>query len=422
MNLLASYFKKIGKTVSGSDIAKSNVTKHLQNNGIKVYYRHHCNNIDGADLVVINGAIKPTNPEYAFALQNKICILDRADILNYVCFGFKHVIAIAGTHGKTTTCAMLYNILKEHTYKTSCHIGGEVSNERFERGDDFLVIEACEYNKSFLHLHYDTAIVLNVEKDHLDSYGGFKNLKKGFAAFLQKAKHKIVCGGKTTEYLSDSADEYVLINAKNAKIKSGLQYFDYAANGINETFEMCAYGRHNISNAIIAINCALSLGVKIETIKVGLKKFENVKRRFEIMGTHKKNVVINDYAHHPTEIHCFLTALKQRYKLPVVCVFQPHTFSRTRLLFKDFIKVLSTPCQLILFKEYAARENHASGKSAFELFEEMKKSRDLISYAENEIQLKNQIKLIRFKKYILAFVGAGDIVGKIAKVVVFDKK
>lgn len=412
MHSLALYMSKLGKEVSGSDHQLNEYTKVLQSNNIHFFSKHNTKNVKDVDVIIKNGAIPSNNKELKYAQKHNIPILDRSELLQYISTHFKCVIAIAGTHGKSSTCAMLYKILSTFNKNTSCHIGGNVENARFEYGDDYLVIEACEYNKSFLNLTYDIAVVTNVERDHIECYGSFTKLKKAFEVFLNNAKSKVVFYSRNTRYLKYNEASFVaekISVAKISKIKDDIQHFSCLYNGQKQLFKMSVFGLHNVKNALLAIKVSEMLNVPVDIVRLALQDFKAVGRRCEIICQYNDNIVLNDYAHHPTEIHCCLQALKTRYKMPILCIFQPHTYSRTKLLLKQFLKVLKEADDLIIFKEYPARESKQMGFSAKYLYKIIKSQKTNVKFCSNKFDLKNKILKYEYCKSIIAYIGAGDI-------------
>lgn len=412
MHSLALYMARLGKVVSGSDRQSNEYTKVLKLNNIKFFPKHSGKNIKNVDVIIKNGAIPSNNKEVIYAQKHNIPILDRSELLQYVSTHFKCVIAVAGTHGKSSSCAMLYKILSTYNKQTSCHIGGDVENARFEYGDDYLIIEACEYNKSFLNFTYDIAVITNVERDHIECYGSFNKLKKAFETFLNRAEQKVIYYSRNTRYLKYNEAKFVgedISVSKISKINNEIQYFYCNYKGERQLFKMHVFGLHNVKNAMLAIKVAELLDIPIDMVKLALQDFKAVGRRCEIICQYNNNIVLNDYAHHPTEIHCCLQALKSRYKMPILCVFQPHTYSRTKLLFKQFLKVLKQSNDLIIYKEYPAREKKQMGISAKFLFKTIKNQMPNAKYCSSKLDLKSKIKTYEYNKYLIAFIGAGDI-------------
>ena len=396
MSQLAIYCTQLNLKVTGSDARVSKYTNLCADNGIKVVIGHKRKNINGADLVVCTGAISGENAEMIEARKRGIKILDRAEFLAYICKKFKYVIGIAGTHGKTTTSAMIYHILRECGKKVSCHIGADVENARLNPDDDYLVLECCEYNKSFLKLYYNIGVVLNIDNDHLDCYQNMYNLQNAFKTFLKHADTRFVFQNDTTKCIRNRA-----IRIKQPVI-TAINKFEYCGRKfvLNNV-----YGEHNINNATVAIGVCLNLGLLYTKIRKAIKSFKSAGRRCELLKTINNVDILADYAHHPAEINSLYNSLKTKYGR-VCIVFQPHTFSRTKLLIYEFVKMFTTVDKLWIFKEYSAREHKSKGYSAKQLCE----------YLDNAVYVKNYRQLIKqfpFGKVengdCIVFVGAGDI-------------
>ena len=383
MHQLAIAMKKMGVKVFGYDLRESKYTKLCEENGIKITHKFNkdfCN----VDLCVKNGAVKDEK-FFSHLKKKNIPILDRADVLGWLCSKFKQVIAVAGTHGKSTTAGLIYEILRESGKKVSCHIGADIKNYRFNIGDDFLVVEACEFNKSFLKLKPNITVVTNVEREHMDSYKSLFNLKSSFITFLKKAEKRFVYLEKSTLFLK--------------KINN----INFVEN-INLPIDPKIKGEHNIKNIAIAVAVCKDLGINDSVIINTVNNYVGVARRYEFIGERFGSKFYIDYAHHPTEVKAFTeTFLKENKNAQII--FQPHTYSRTKFFLKDFVSVLSKINNLVIFKEYSAREKREQGVSAFELFLEVKKTNKNVKYAGS---VKNVEKFLKQNTEI-AFVGAGDI-------------
>lgn len=383
MHQLAIAMKNLGVKVYGYDLHESKYTKLCEENEIQVSHKFN-KEICNVDLCVKTGAVK--NDKFFNYLKKKnVPILDRAEVLAWMCTKFSKVIAVAGTHGKSTTASLIYEILRASGKKVSCHIGADVAHARFHLGDEYLVVEACEYNKSFLKLKPTISVVTNVEREHMDSYGTLFNLRSAFLTFLKRGEKRFVFVEKSTKFLN----KYNNINFVNNAILP-----------INPKIK----GEHNMKNISVAVAVCQHLGVDEKTIVKAVNSFSGTPRRYELLGEFFNSQVYIDYAHHPTEVKAFVETFIGEHKQAQI-VFQPHTFSRTKMFFKDFVSVLSKIDDLIIFKEYAAREKIDQGKSAKDLFLEIKKHNPSVKYCDN---LKSISKILNHKTTI-AFVGAGDI-------------
>ena len=383
MHQLAIAFKQMGAIVYGYDAKKSKYTEICKNNGVEFTTKFNadfCN----VDLCITTGAIKSN--KYLNVLKSKgIKVVDRAEILGWFCKQFKTVIAVAGTHGKSTTASLIYEVLKYAGKKVSCHIGAEVYSPRFELGDDYLVVEACEYNKSFLKIHPNIAVVTNVEAEHMDSYSSMFCLKSAFLTFLKRARKRYVFKCKSTKFLSKCKNVTNVLDC-NLKLNPQIK------------------GEYNLNNINLAIKVCQDVGVSDNDIVSVVNKFKGVARRYEFIGEFNKTKIFIDYAHHPTEIKNFVSAFSNEFKNFLI-IFQPHTYSRTKMFLKDFCNVLSKIDNLIIFKEYAAREKSIAGLTSKELYYKVKEFNEKVEYSSNIKKVENVIN----KYSAVAFVGAGDI-------------
>ena len=404
MHQLAEFCLSLGWTVTGSDLVKNKYIKKLQKK-CTIFLSHNRSNILSPNIVVKSGAIKDDNPEIIYAKSLGIKIYDRAEFLGEVTRHFNTVIAIAGSHGKSSTCSMLYQILKASNRKVSCHIGADIENAHFDYNDDILIVEACEYNKSFLKLKVDIGAILNIEKDHLDCYGGIWQLKNAFKTFLKHSKLRYVLKSENTEFLNLKNIKFIDV----PKINSNKFEVDGTIYEINSNI-----GKQYIFDAILAISICRDLGVAPKIIQDVLLKFNPPLRRNQKIGKYKDKDVIIDYAHHPTEIKY----VSENYidENPIF-IFQPHTYSRTKYLKKEFVEVLKN-LNVIIFKEYSAREKPNSGLTAHDLYLSVKEENAKCFYADDLSSLMQLLKITNYNKLI--FLGAGDI-DLIAKQIVNSK-
>ncbi|MDF0604592.1 UDP-N-acetylmuramate--L-alanine ligase [Neisseriaceae bacterium TC5R-5] len=378
---IAEVLHGLGFTVSGSDSNESTTSKRLIKLGIRVFYGHDATYMHGADVVVTSTAVKADNPEVMEARSNKIPVIPRALMLAEL-MRFKQGIAIAGTHGKTTTTSLAASVLAAAGLDPTFVIGGRLTaagtNARLGSGE-FLVAEADESDASFLHLTPVMAVVTNIDADHMDTYDhSFDKLKQAFVDFLQRLpfygravlclddpnvreiRHRI-SKPVTTYGMDDSADIY----AENVRALAGQMAFDVVVqNGVQTRFPVVLNmpGRHNVLNALSAIAIGLECGASISAIQQGLVEFAGVGRRFQRYGeiTAKEGgqfTLVDDYGHHPVEMAATLAAVRGAFPdKRLVLAFQPHRYTRTRDLFEDFVKVLSSVDVLLLSEVYAAGE------------------------------------------------------------------
>ncbi len=413
MSGLAYFMQKQGFCVAGSDVAAGVMTAKLEEEGIKVHYGHAPERVGIADAVIVNSAIAEDDPELAEARRRNIPVYGRAELLHLVASCFENTVGIAGCHGKTTATAMCAHVLEECSGSCTAHIGGEDSDYgNFHLGGDkYFVTEACEYKGNFLKLDPDVAVVLNTDRDHLECYGSAENLRAAYAEFARRADGAIVCGEddivhmvrpSLTFGMSDEFD----ISAANVRSSGGKYSFHLRICG--ETFEkikLNVYGRHNIYNALAAAAVAEYYGYPPSFTAEGLKKFRGIRRRFEQIGRINGAELIADYAHHPREIAAAFQTAREICGGRLFVVFQPHTYSRTKLLFDDFVSVLSGAENLVIYKTYAAREYFDAAGSALTLSEHLPNSLYIESVRELEIYLRCSLGA----GDVALFLGAGDI-------------
>lgn len=396
MHSLAMYCKDLGMLVTGSDLCKNKYIDNCKDYGITTYLKHKRKNVHGADLVVHSAAINESNIEIIEARARGIKVVDRAELLASICKRFKCVIGISGSHGKSTTSAMIYHILRESGKRVSCHIGADINNSRLNPTDDYLVLECCEYNKSFLKFNCDIGVVLNIDNDHLDCYQNMYNLRNAFRTFIKHCTTRLVLDNASTKCVKSKARR---IKSPKVITDNKFIYNDrkYVLNNV--------YGVHNITNATMAISVCMEVGLSYTKIYKALKTFKAVGRRCQLIGKYNTMDVILDYAHHPTEIQALYTSLQAKYK-NICLIFQPHTYSRTKILLYDFVKLFVDKSNIIIYKEYPARERENQGYSANRL----SKCIDNAVYCGSYHSLKKQLldKEI-MEGGCIVFVGAGDI-------------
>lgn len=423
MSGLAQIVKSLNIQVLGSDLVKNNLTTKLKKQGIKVYYKHRAKNVLGCDLVVFSGAIPKDNPEYKFATENNLPIIERAELLNLIAKRYKNVIAISGTHGKTTTTSMLSYIFIISGLKPTVHIGGEfdyIKGNVLIGENNFFITEACEFRDSFLTLNPTTSVITNIEPEHLDFFQTFENEKLSFNTFKQKTKEKCFISSGYENLIEDKKNLCTYgfgsecnVYAKNVTLGVDGKYsFDcFKGKEYIGNFKLNIFGRHNVENALCVIGVCLEYNLPYKCIYLGLKTFNNAHRRFEFVGSYKNMQVIHDYAHHPTEIITSIKTCKEVFNKKVVCVFQPHTYSRTKTLLESFSKCFDGLDSLYILKTYSARENYDYLGSADYLKESLLKINPnfLIKGAYTKKQFLKEIKKAEMGDSVLLFLGAGDI-------------
>lgn len=419
MSALARYFVMRGCVVNGYDKTRTKLCAALEAEGIAISYQDDTDAIDTeflepteSTLVVYTPAIPGNSLILNHFRQSGFKLHKRSEVLGIISAG-QYCIAVAGTHGKTTTSAMIAHVLKETGYDCTAFLGGIASNydSNFISGkNNVVVVEADEYDRSFLTLHPDIAVITSMDADHLDIYGDENQLQESFRLFAGQLKPEGTLFAKTGLPLA-AARSYSIgqsedIAATNIGVEAGHFVFDYE-NGstVIKGISMLLPGRHNIENALAAISVALKLGIESDKIKEALQHFKGVKRRFEYIVRNADQVYVDDYAHHPAELSACFTALRELFpKQKLTVIFQPHLFSRTRDFATEFAEVLSTVDDLVLLDIYPARELPIPGITAEYLL-------DKISIQDKKILNKSQVLGYIEAKHpaLLVTVGAGDI-------------
>ncbi len=412
MSALASILKSQGNYVSGSDIHNSSLLEKLAISGIVIYLSHNEKNVEGADVVVYNSAISQDNVELVRAKELGLPLVSRAELLKKVSEKYKHVIAISGAHGKTTTTAMITETFLIAGLNPTAHLGGVLKshNSNFILGkDEFFITEACEYKDNFLSLTPSVGVILNVEAEHLDYFKTFENVCRSFESFASNSK-VVVANDK----LDISIENPIRFGdcgyrAKNiVPIKRGRFKFDcYYENKKLFSVKMNVIGRYNITNALACIAVCKHYKIKNKIIKKALEGFQGVKRRFECKN--KRPFVVHDYAHHPSEIKSVIIATRGFVKGRLIVAFQPHTYSRTKALMHEFLDAFDLCDELYIIKTYSAREKTIKGGTAKDLFNNLTKKMKNVEYFSNFDCCYNYISDNIKKNDTLLILGAGDI-------------
>jgi UDP-N-acetylmuramate--alanine ligase len=421
MNPLAEVLHQMGLAVQGSDQSESPAVERLRHMGVHVSIGHDAGNIRGAEFLIRTAAIHDDNPEIAAAHAAGLPVFERAEAWGAIMQRYENAICIAGTHGKTTTTAMTTHIFMAAQADPTVMIGGTLSmlhsGYRVGRGDT-IILESCEYCNSFLHFFPTVAVVLNVEEDHLDFFtGGLPEIKESFRKFAQLVppEGRIVANADAPGAMdalrglplftfgrSESAD----CRAENLTWEHGRPEFDVVVDGRLYThLALHVAGEHNLSNALAAASSAYVLGIPGRAVKLGLEGFFGAGRRFECKGQCRGAKIYDDYAHHPAEIHALLEMTRSLGYDRVICAFQPHTYSRTKALFADFVRELKKADLAVLTDIFAAREKNTAGVSSRDLAAEIPGALYCPSLREAEQCLMD---LARPGDLILT-VGAGDI-------------
>jgi UDP-N-acetylmuramate--alanine ligase len=429
---IAEILHNLGYHISGSDVTSSEVTSHLEGLGIPVSYTHDSENVSGSDVVVVSSAISNDNPEVETARINRIPVIPRAEMLAEI-MRFRHGIAVAGTHGKTTTTSLIASILAEGDLDPTYVIGGQLNsintNAKLGSGK-YLVAEADESDASFLHLQPVFAVLTNIDSDHLGTYeNDFARLSHSFVEFLQRlpfygfavlcledAAIRDVIPLLSKPYLTYGFDSQADYIASNISIEQQRSYFSVSRPGEKSelSIELNLPGKHNVLNALAAIAVSTELEVSDSSIVAALKNFQGIARRCNMLGSIKINdkimTVIDDYAHHPNEIKATLDAINAGWPdRELLVVFQPHRYTRTRDLFSDFCDVLSSENNLILLDVYPAGENPIKDADTATLYSSLSLNVSMnIAHVKGD-EVYSVISDMVIDNGIILIMGAGDI-------------
>ncbi len=423
MSGIAKVLINNGIKVSGSDNSDSKIVNELKSMGATVYIGHSEDNITNQDLVVHTAAVKADNPELIEANRRGIQVVDRATILGWIMQHYKNAISVAGTHGKTTSTSMMAYILINAMLDPTVMVGGELDilGGNFRMGNsEYFVTESCEYCRSFLKFFPRYAIILNVEEDHLDYYKDIDDIIDAFSDFAaivpeegcivvpNNSQNALKCVQKARGRVVTFGTENADFAAKNICYNGyGYPSFDIVHNGeVFASVELSVPGLHNVFNATACAACAHSMGIDAKYIKKGLEGFTGTKRRFEKKGYVNDALVIDDYAHHPTEISVTLDAVSKIKHNKLWCIFQPHTYTRTYTLFDDFVSVLSKAENLIIADIYAAREKDTGLVSAKQLADKISGAKFMADFADIESYIRANAQ----KGDIVITIGAGNVV------------
>ena len=405
---MAEILNKHGFEITGSDVYESDTFERIKSLGIPVVLGHKKENVKNKDLIVYTAAIKQNNPELLAAKEYNIPAIERSVMLGIITKRYNRSIAVSGTHGKTSTTAMITQILTTGNIDSTAIIGGKLPfigrNSRVG-SSDVIVCEACEYVDTFLQLHPYLSVITNIDADHLDYFGSLENIKKSFNKFCKQTSGLIVYNGddknstdvvknininKLTFGLNENNNYY----AKNITIKSGAKIsFTLMKNGkIFTDINLSVPGKHNIYNALAAAAVSDYIGVDKDIIKKALHEFSGVHRRFEVLGSPKNIVVADDFAHHPTEITAILSSAMSMEFNTVWAIFQPHTYSRTAILLDDFAKALSIADKVIISEILAVREENTYNIFSTDLGKKVKNSICIDSFEDITKYIKENAK------------------------------
>ncbi len=419
-----------GHWISGSDIKDNENIERLKGKGAMIFTDHCEDNVAGADLVVYSAAISLDNPEIVAANKLNIPIATRAEILGAMMKNFRHSIAISGTHGKTTTTSMVSLILENSGLSPTILVGGKLmeinGNVKVGRGQYF-VTEACEYMDNFLSLCPRHEIIMNIDSDHLDYFKDIEHIVRSFEQFaklvpedgtivafdanpfVKAILHDLKCRIITFGF-NDQSDFY----AENITFNAyGMPSFDLFGNGnFIAHLQLAVPGEHNIINALAATACCLDLGIDVQSVVSTLESFNGTERRFDVIGVTENDIrIVDDYAHHPTEIKATLSAADNVPHNNLWCLFQPHTYTRTLALFDEFAEAFQSADKVILTDIYAAREKNIYKISSKELAAEMKRADPgcEVYYISNFDEIANFVANNAQSGDLIITMGAGDI-------------
>lgn len=425
---LAQILHSQGYYLTGSDNNETETLEAVRKMGIPVFMGQRAENIEGADLIVHTAAIMADNPELIAAKNSGVPVLERSDLLGIVTSWFDNAICVSGTHGKTTTTSMITQILYTANIDLSAYIGGKlpcIHGSGIAGKSDILVCESCEFVDTFLKLYPDIAVILNIDADHLDYFKTVDNIIKSFHKFAENTTKAIIInkddansmksiegitGKEIITFGKDSSSDYY---PENIKKINGLQS-EYTLMHKGEALgkiTLHVAGNHNILNSVAAACASLYVGADFESIQKGLEDFRGASRRFEKLGFEKGVTVVDDYAHHPTELEVTLSSAMEMGFNRVWAIFQPFTFSRTKLLLDDFARVLSIPDKTVLTDIMGSREKNTFGIFTRNLAEKIP---DCIWFPQDEsAEYTDERKYFNFQQvcdYVCENVSEGDLV------------
>ena len=429
MSGFAELLHSMGFTITGSDWHESKITKHLESLGIQVVYGQKEENITkDIDLVVYTAAVKKTNPEYQAAEKLNLPLMERAVMVGQVMKNYSSAIAIAGTHGKTTTTSIASHIFLAANLDPTISVGGILEaiggNIRIGHSKHFIT-EACEYTNSFLHFFPTVGMILNIEEDHLDFFKDLADIRHSFKLFAERvpAQGAVVINGDIENYqeIIEAVKGKVITfgHSRGNDYSAGdIQYDDYAHPSFDlyiggekkERLTLGVAGEHNVYNALAAIAVSLENGISMDAIRAGLAHFTGTNRRFEKKGEVNGFTIIDDYAHHPHEIEATLKTAQNYPHKTLWCIFQPHTYTRTKAFLPQFAEALSLADKVILADIYAARETDTLGISSEDIVKLLKEKGKEAWYLPTFDEIEKFVMEHCTQGDLLITMGAGDVV------------
>ncbi|MAV64874.1 MAG: UDP-N-acetylmuramate--L-alanine ligase [Candidatus Marinimicrobia bacterium] len=427
MSGMAELLIRLGYTISGSDIKSNDRTESLKSIGVEVFIGHSQQNVQDSDLVVYSSAIDVNNVEIICAAKSGVPVIKRAEMLAELVRLKPLSIGVSGTHGKTTTCSLIGSVLHSAKKDPTLVVGGIVkgfgTNAISGKGD-IIVVEADEFDKTFLSILPVISVINNIEKEHLDCYDNFEDLKESFVKFMNSVPfygfsmvnvddrtiNQIIKKGKRSiiRYGIEKDADYM---AKNISFKENYSIYDlYYKNSKLGTINLSIPGKHNIYNSLCAASICLELGLDFSVIDKSFRTFEGIKRRFDLKFKDKRTIYIDDYAHHPTEVEATIKAAKGGWpKRKIISVFQPHLYSRTKLFYKDFAKSLYDSDKIILLDIYGAREKENKEISSDLIKNEIVKMGHEKCVLIKEENLIDELRASNDDDNVIITMGAGDL-------------
>ena len=433
MYSIAAMLKNDGKTVTGSDLARTHNTDYLKEIGINVVIGHDLELLKNTDLIIYTAAISHDDPELVYSRENEIEAVERAEFLGEYTKDYENLICISGTHGKSTTTSMIASVFLEANLNPTINIGAalkKINGNYYIGGKKYFILEACEYVDSFLHFHPTSEIILNIDDDHLDYFKTIENTKKSFYKFTRLLPSQgflvINADDPNTKDLDKDINNVTTFGIENEKATIKAKNITYSDLGfptfqvyINEqlldTFSLSVRGKHNVMDALATIGMALNYKIDKEIIKKALKEFTGVGRRFEYLGEYKGCAIFDDFAHHPTEIMATYNSSKSVKHNETWAVFQSHTYSRTYEHMEEFAKVLAKFDHVIICDIYPAREENIWNVKEDTLVELIKKSNQKVIHIPTYEEIAEYLAEHVRKNDLILTIGAGPI-NKVAEI------
>lgn len=416
MRPLGLVLQGMGLSVSGSDMNASVSTEELISKGIHVAIGHQESNVEGVDCVIRTAAAHNDNPEVAAARRNGIPVFERAQAWGVIMQEYKNAICIAGTHGKTTTTSMMTHIMMAADADPTVMIGGYLpllqAGHRVGNGDT-IIMESCEYCDSFLNFFPTLAVILNIDADHLDYFKDLADVQKSFRAFAKLSTNGVLANGDETNVVKTlKGMDYITFGLKKGNrvtaenISPDWRHFDVVCDGaLYCHLDLKVIGKHNALNALAAAGAAWMLGIPGEFVSSGLATFSGADRRMQYKGKFNGADIYDDYAHHPDELAATIAAVRTMDYKRLILAFQPHTYTRTKALFKEFVKELKKADVVVLAEIYAARERNTVGISSKDITAQINGS----VYCETLPEVTEYLRNIAEEGDIILTMGAGDI-------------